>query len=114
MQEEVMYAVVETGGKQYRVAAGETIEVERLPVAIGEQVTLERVLMVGSDQAVWVGQPLLEGAQVQATVVGHLRGPKVIVFKYRPKKRYRRKAGHRQEITRLRIESIDVPPKVGG
>jgi large subunit ribosomal protein L21 len=103
-----MYAVVETGGKQYRVSAGETIEVEKLPAAAGEQITLDRVLMVAEGDKVQVGHPVIEGAHVQATVVAHDLGPKVIIFKYMAKERYRRKNGHRQEITRLRIEDIQV------
>lgn len=101
-----MYAVVETGGKQYRVSAGDTISVEKLPATVGEQVTLERVLLVADGDTVHVGRPLVEGARVQATVVEHDLGPKIIIFKYKAKERYRRKGGHRQEITRLRVDEI--------
>lgn len=101
-----MYAVVETGGKQYRVAVGETVDVELLPVAPGQPVTLDRVLMVSDEEGVRVGQPTVEGAQVRATVVEHGRGRKVVVFKYKAKNRYRRKTGHRQGFTRLHIDEI--------
>lgn len=101
-----MYAVVETGGKQYRVQVGETVEVERLDANIGDTVELDRVLMVSGDAGTQVGSPVVEGAKVAATVVEQGRGDKVIVFKYRPKQRYRRKIGHRQHYTRLRIEEI--------
>jgi large subunit ribosomal protein L21 len=102
-----MYAVVETGGKQYKVSAGETIEVEKLPLKVGQQIELDRVLLL-SDEKVWVGDPTVEGAKVMATVVGQGKGKKVIVFKYKPRNRYRRKAGHRQTYTRLRIDKIIV------
>jgi large subunit ribosomal protein L21 len=103
----VMYAVVETGGKQYKVSAGETIEVEKLPLRVGQQVELDRVLLV-SDEKVRVGNPTIEGAKVMATVAGQGKGKKVIVFKYKPRNRYRRKAGHRQAYTRLRIDKIII------
>ena len=102
-----MYAVVETGGKQYKVSAGETIEVEKLPLRVGQQVELDRVLLV-SDEKVRVGNPTIEGAKVMATVAGQGKGKKVIVFKYKPRNRYRRKAGHRQAYTRLRIDKIII------
>ena len=101
-----MYALVETGGKQYRVSAGDTLVVEKLPAAVGEQVTLERVLLVADGEKVRVGHPLVRGARVQATVLDHHLGPKVVIFKYMPKERYRRKGGHRQELTRLRVDQI--------
>jgi large subunit ribosomal protein L21 len=101
-----VYAVIETGGKQYRVAAGDTIDVERLPDEAGAQVEIERVLMVAGDEGITIGAPVVAGAAVVATVAEHLRGPKIVVFKFKPKKRYRRKTGHRQEMTRLKIDSI--------
>lgn len=101
-----MYAVVETGGKQYRVTVGQTIEVEKLPFAVGERVELDKVLLVADGDEVKVGQPTVKGAKVLATVVEHGKGKKIIVFKYKPKERYRRKKGHRQAYTRLRIEKI--------
>jgi large subunit ribosomal protein L21 len=103
-----MYAVVETGGKQYRVAPGEFVDVERLPAEVGEQIILDRVLLVAEDEQVLVGQPALPGAQVIATVAGQRRHRKVIIFHYRAKKRERKKRGHRQYYTRLRIEQIQV------
>jgi large subunit ribosomal protein L21 len=101
-----VYAVIETGGKQYRVAAGDTIDVERLPDETGAQVEINRVLMVAGDEGITIGAPVVDGAAVVATVTEHLRGPKIVVFKFKPKKRYRRKTGHRQEMTRLKIDSI--------
>ena len=99
-----MYAVIETGSKQYRVAEGDVIEVESLPIEAGKEVELERVLMVSDDGGVKVGAPTLEGAKVTATVQGHGRGKKVIVYKH--KKNYHKKQGHRQNFTRLRIDKI--------
>ena len=103
-----MYAVVVTGGKQYKVSAGETIEVEKLPLKVGQKVELDRVLLIGDENKVQVGDPTVEGAKVMATVAGQGKGKKVIVFKYKPHNRYRRKAGHRQAYTRLRIDRIIV------
>jgi large subunit ribosomal protein L21 len=101
-----MYAVVKTGGKQYRVSPGDTIDVEKLPCEVGDQVELDKVLLVANGPEAKIGQPLVEGAKVKATVTRQAKGPKVIVFKYRPSKRYRRKKGHRQHYTRLRIDEI--------
>ena len=103
-----MYAIVETGGKQYQVQRGQVIDVERLPAEVGEQVELDQVLLVADDGEVTVGQPKVEGAKVRATVLRQDKGRKVIVFKFKPKGRYRRKAGHRQHFTRLRIDEIVV------
>jgi large subunit ribosomal protein L21 len=103
-----MYAIVETGGKQYRVQPGQTIQVERLPAIVGDSVTLDRVLMVADGEEVTVGRPTVEGAAVQATVVGEGKARKVVIYKYLPRHRYRRKKGHRQLFTRLRIESIEL------
>ena len=100
------FAVVETGGKQYRVAPGDTVDVDLLPSAAGTQVTLDRVLLVGGDTGVTVGSPTVAGATVTADVVGHDRGKKIIVFKYKNKVRSRRKTGHRQAYTRLLIQNI--------
>jgi large subunit ribosomal protein L21 len=102
------YAIIESGGKQYRAIEGATIEVDRLPVETGEQVPLESVLLVVNDDQVSVGMPLVQGARVNATVVEQFKGPKIVVFKYRPKKRYRVKTGHRQLYTRLVINSIET------
>ena len=103
-----MYAVVETGGKQYKVTVGQTVDVELLGVNEGDTVQFDRVLMVADEGDVRVGRPTVDGARVSATVLGQGRGPKLIAFKYRPKKRYRRKLGHRQGYTRLRVDEITV------
>jgi large subunit ribosomal protein L21 len=103
----IVFAVVETGGKQYKVAPGDQLDVEYLGVEAGQQFDLGRVLMVGSDGGeVLVGSPLVDGARVVATVVAEHRGDKLIVFKYKAKKRYRRKNGHRQMLTRVSIDDI--------
>ena len=101
-----MYAILETGGKQYKVRPGDTIEVEKLAAEPGETVELGRVLMVAGDDGVTIGSPLIDGASVVAEVVDQHRGKKIIVFKYKAKVRYRRKTGHRQSLTRLRIKEI--------
>lgn len=100
------YAIVEDGGKQYKAVEGGVIDVDRFDVEIGEQVDLERVLLVADGDQVAIGTPLVQGAKVQATVLDQVKGPKVVVFKYKPKKRYRVKKGHRQQYTRLKIDSI--------
>ena len=100
------YAIIETGGKQYRVSVGETISVERLAAEAGADLTIDRVLLLGGDGATRVGTPIVDGATVTARVDDHLRGEKIVVFKYKAKKRYRRRIGHRQELTRLTITSI--------
>ncbi|MBE7554859.1 MAG: 50S ribosomal protein L21 [Anaerolineales bacterium] len=99
-----MYAVIESGSKQYRVAEGDVIEVESLPVEAGKEVELERVLMVSGDDGIKVGAPTIEGAKVTATVQSHGRGKKIIVYKH--KKNYHKKQGHRQNFTRLHIDKI--------
>ena len=102
-----MYAIVETGGKQYRVQHGDTVAVERVTGEPGETLDLGRVLLVGGgDDAPRVGAPAVDGAIVRAEVVDHIRGQKIIVFRYKSKVRYRRKTGHRQSLTRLRITDI--------
>jgi len=103
-----MYAVIETGGKQYRVSPGQTLEVERLPAEPGATVTIERVLLISADGRTLVGQPTVPGANVVATVAREGRGEKIIVFKYKSKKRYRRKTGHRQNYTYLTITDIQA------
>lgn len=103
-----MYAVVETGGKQYRAVPGEYLDVEKLEVEVGSEVRFDRVLLVADEENVTVGQPIVPGAQVVAKVVGQRRHRKVIVFHYVPKKRQRTKNGHRQPFTRLLIESIQA------
>jgi large subunit ribosomal protein L21 len=99
-----MYAVIETGSKQYRVAEGDVIEVEKLPVEVGKKVEFDRVLMVSDETGAQVGAPLVDGAQVTATVQAHDRGKKIIVYKHR--KNYHKKQGHRQDFTRLQIDKI--------
>ncbi|MGG6293134.1 50S ribosomal protein L21 [Leptolyngbya sp. AN02str] len=102
------YAIIETGGKQLRVEAGRFYDVDRLAADENSQVTIDRVLFVENDGSVSIGQPFVEGATVTGTVVRHLRGRKIIVYKMRPKKKTRKKQGHRQELTRLMIDSIDL------
>ena len=103
-----MYAVVDTGGKQYKVSAGEIVDVDKLSFEVGEKIELDRVLLVADGEEVRVGQPIVEGAKVLATVTDHVKGPKINIFKYRPRERYRRKKGHRQAYTRLTIDEIVV------
>ena len=103
-----MYAVVKTGGKQYRVEPGDTIDVERLPGEVGETVELNPVLMVGDGADVTVGSPVVDGAQVKAEIVAQKRGDKIIVFKFKRRKNYRRKSGHRQSLTSLKITDIQA------
>ena len=101
-----MYAVIKTGGKQYRVAAGEKIKVEQIPADIGQEIVLDQVLMVGGGESVKVGAPLVEGARVTAKVVAHGRGEKVRIFKMRRRKHYQKRQGHRQQFTELQIGAI--------
>ena len=101
-----MYAVIETGGKQYRVQQGDVISVEKLGVEAGEKVTFDKVLVVNDGEAVTVGTPCVEGATVGATVVENGKGKKVIIFKYKAKKDYRKKQGHRQPYTMVKIEAL--------
>ncbi len=101
-----MYAVIETGGKQYRVAPGETVRVEKLAASAGDTLTFAPLLLADDAGGVQVGKPLLAGATVQAEVVEQGLGTKIIIFKYRRRKNYRRKQGHRQPFTALKITSI--------
>ncbi len=101
-----MYAVVETGGKQYRVEVGQTVDVERISAEVGDTVELGRVLMVSTDDGLKLGNPVVEGAKVVADVVGQGRGKKIIVFRYKAKTRYRKKTGHRQNYTRVAVKDI--------
>jgi large subunit ribosomal protein L21 len=104
-----IYAIVETGGRQYRVTRGQVLDVDKLDVTEGDTVELDRVLLVGEGDKVAVGTPTVEGAKVVATSKGDGRAKKIIVFKYKPKVRYRRKTGHRQAYTRLSIDEIVAP-----
>jgi large subunit ribosomal protein L21 len=102
-----MYAIVRTGGRQYRAEPGQVIDVERLPFEEGETIELTDVLLFAPDSSeVVIGQPVVENAAVKATVIKQGRARKVFVWKYKPKERYRRRRGHRQHFTRLRIDSI--------
>ncbi|MBI3960053.1 MAG: 50S ribosomal protein L21 [Chloroflexi bacterium] len=103
-----MHAVVRTGGKQYRVAPGDIFEVEKLDGAVGDTVSLTDVLLVSDGDDVKIGQPIVDGATVTAKITGQHRGEKILVFRYRPKKRIRVRRGHRQYLTRLQIQSIEA------
>ena len=105
------FAIVESGGKQYRAVEGQAIEVDRLPVEPGTQYNIERVLLMADGDDVMVGTPTVDGIEVNVTVVEHFKGPKLISFKYRPKKRIRVKGGHRQQYTRLMVDAIGAPGK---
>jgi large subunit ribosomal protein L21 len=100
------YAVVEAGGKQYRAEEGKTLLVDLLPVQTGEIVTLDKILLLVDGDDVQVGAPYLEGSSIQTKVLGHVKGKKILVFKYKPRIQYRRRAGHRQQYTRLLVEQI--------
>ncbi len=106
-----MYAVLKTGGKQYRVEAGATLVVEKLDGEPGSAITFDRVLLVGDGEQVTVGTPTVPGASVSATVLGAELGQKIIVFKFKPKVKYRRRTGHRQRLTLIRIDAISADGK---
>ena len=101
-----MYAVVKTGGKQYRVSAGEKLKVEQIPAEVGSEIVLDQVLLVADGDAVKMGTPLLAGARITARVLGHGRGEKVRIFKLQRRKHYRRTLGHRQNYTEIEILGI--------
>jgi len=101
-----VYAVVRSGARQYRASVGDTITVERLPAEVGQQLELGEVLLVADGEQIEIGQPTIGGAKILATVVAQEKGPKIRIFKYHPRKRYRRRAGHRQRYTRLRVDEI--------
>ena len=103
-----MYAIIRTGGRQYRAEVGNVIDVDRLPNEVNDSIEIEDVLLIGDGDNTLIGQPVVEGAKVTATVVDQFRARKVIVFKYRQRTNYRRKRGHRQYYTRLRIDEISV------
>ena len=101
-----MYAVVKTGGKQYRVSAGQKLKVEQIPAEVGAEITLDQILMVGEGESVKVGAPFIAGAAVKCTVVSQGRHDKVKIFKMRRRKHYQKRQGHRQNYTEIRIEAI--------
>ena len=101
-----MYAVIKTGGKQYKVAPGEKLKVEQIPAEVGAQIVLDQVLLVGDESSVRLGRPIVAGATVTATVLGHGRGDKVKIFKMRRRKHYQKHQGHRQGFTELKIDGI--------
>jgi|SRR5690554_728691 large subunit ribosomal protein L21 len=107
-QEVHMYAVIKTGGKQYRVAAGEKIKVEQIAADVGQEIVIDQVLAVGNGAELKVGTPLVSGATVKATVVAHGRGDKVRIFKMRRRKHYQKRQGHRQNFTELQIAAISA------
>jgi len=109
----MMYAVVEAGGKQFLAQEGKTIEVDRMVVEVGQQIDLADVLLVVDGLQIKVGAPVVEGALVRATVVAQVKGPKIRVFRYIPKERFRRTKGHRQQYTRLVVDSILLPGAAG-
>lgn len=102
-----MYAIIETGGKQYKVQEGDIITVEKLGVAEGEKVTFDKVLAVSKDDALTIGAPFVNNATVTASVIGEGKGKKVIVYKYKAKKGYHKKRSHRQPFTKIKIEAIN-------
>ncbi len=101
-----MYAIVESGGRQYRAEAGNSFVTEKLPYEVGEQIEMNNVLLLANGDAITIGQPTVEGVTVKATIVEQFRGEKIFVWKYKPKKRYRRRRGHRQQYTRVRVDEI--------
>ena len=103
-----MHAIIETGGKQYKVAEGDTLFIEKLPVEAGEAVTFDKVLAVIDGDNLTVGTPVVEGAKVDASVVKNGKGKKILLFKYKPKKGYRKRQGHRQPYTKVTIGKISV------
>ena len=103
-----MYAIIETGGKQYKVEEGQVFDVEKLDVEAGDEIEFDVVKAVSKDDSLKVGQPTLEDATVTAEVVDQIKGDKIIVFKYKPKNNYRKKQGHRQPYTRVKVKSIDA------
>jgi large subunit ribosomal protein L21 len=100
------YAIVEDGGKQFKAVIGESIDVDKYPLEVGEEIDMDRVLLISDGENVKVGTPFIQGAKIQATVVAQVKGPKVIVFRYKAKERIRSKTGHRQKYTRVRINAI--------
>jgi large subunit ribosomal protein L21 len=105
----VKYAVVESGGKQYIARPGELIEVDHMPLEVGKSVKFKNVLMAVDGSSIRIGQPMIKGAVVEGKVAGQIKGRKILVFKYKPKIRYRRKQGHRQRYTQVSIQKITLP-----
>ena len=103
-----MYAVIKTGGKQYRVSTGQKIKVEQIPADVGAEITLDQILMVGEGESVKIGAPVITGATVKATVIAQGRHDKIQIFKMRRRKHYQKHQGHRQNYTELRIEAISA------
>ena len=103
-----MYAVIKTGGKQYRVAAGEKLKIEQIPAEVGAEITLDQILMVGEGESVKIGAPLVSGASVKSTVLSQGRHKKVTIFKMRRRKHYQKHQGHRQNYTEIRIDGISA------
>ena len=103
-----MYAVIKTGGKQYRVVAGEKLKIEQIPADVGAEINLDQILMVGEGESVKIGTPLLSGASVKATVLAQGRHKKVTIFKMRRRKHYQKHQGHRQKFTEIRIDGISA------
>ncbi len=103
-----MYAVIKTGGKQYRVVAGEKLKIEQIPADVGAEINLDQILMVGEGESVKIGTPLLSGASVKATVLAQGRHKKVTIFKMRRRKHYQKHQGHRQNYTEIRIDGISA------
>ena len=106
-----MYAIIQSGGKQYRVTEGDLLDLEHLSGEVGQEVSFDEVLLVGGDDSVQVGQPKLQGAQVMGTIVEQGKGPKILVFKMKRRKMYRRKRGHRQLFTQVQIDKIALGAK---
>ena len=102
------YAIIEISGRQFWIEAGKFYDINRIPTAIGKEITLNRVLLVNNDGELLVGKPYLDTVKIQGKVLEHLRGKKTIVYKMRPKKKTRKKQGHRQELTRVLIENINI------
>ena len=107
----MVYAIVENGGKQYKAVEGGILEVDFQPVEAGKKIVLDKVLLLVDEKGAQVGTPLLKNVQVETTVAEHFKGPKIIIFNYRPKERYRVKTGHRQQFMRLIVDSIVYPGK---
>jgi len=109
-----MYAIIENGGKQYKAVEGDYIDIDLLPDEVGKKKTFDKVLLLSTDGSTEVGEPYLKGVSVDTMVVSHFKGPKIIIFKYRAKQRYRVKTGHRQKHSRVLVESIAFPGKSDG